>query len=112
MSRRTDGQPKREFPAQFHGQRKGLNDLQSAAPMAAGGSPSAPASPQQGPAPGGLGSGVFGPSERPGEPVSAGASLGAGPVPDDSAMADPIVTARLMYQQLPNKWLLYLINNG
>lgn len=76
LSARTDGpsQPVRSFPAQFHGQRQQLAELQSAAPMEGGGTgasssgqPEAPVLP-----PGVTPSGILGPTMLPSEPVDAG----------------------------------------
>lgn len=73
LSRRTDGgagsetQPIRSHPAEFHGQRQQLAQQQQAAPMAAKPHP--------------LAGNLFGGTERPGEPVTAGASMGPGPGP-------------------------------
>ena len=79
--RRTDGgagsksQPVRVPSGGAYGQRQAAEAQQSAAPMAAGGPEGGP---PQGAAPqgGGAAGGVFGPSERPGEPATYGAMTG------------------------------------
>lgn len=88
LSQRTDSpatQPVRVAPGGDYGSRQALVGQQQAAPMAAGG---------PGPAPvGGVASGAaplpdpFGPSNRPQEPVTAGAALGPGGPPTDSRVA-------------------------
>ena len=92
LSQRTDGgpgQPVREVPAAYYGERQEMRDIQGGAQMAQGsmpaGSPtmpsngmtppSAPVSPGQGITP------LTDPTERPDEPITAGAPLGAGPGP-------------------------------
>jgi len=78
LSRRTDGgpmdkQPVRAMPSDGqYGARKASVDAQSAAPMAA----AQPAA--QGPAL----AGIFDPTARPNEPITAGNVLGAGPGPE------------------------------
>lgn len=90
LSRRTDGGPSSKSAVQGvremssggnYGERKALQEEQSAAPMA--GNPvmgTAPAmqssTPVAGPA-----TGLFDPSKRPGEPVTAGLSVGPGESP-------------------------------
>lgn len=80
MSQRTDGRvpqlPHRGLP---YGENQAVNDQQGQAPMGsppgpggAGGGPSASGPPPQGQ------DGVFGPSNRPGEPPTAGVPWGPG----------------------------------
>ena len=93
LSQRTDGgpgQPVREVPAAYYGERQEMRDIQGGATMAQGsvpaGSPvmpsngmtppSAPVSPGQGVTP------LTDPTERPDEPITAGAPLGPGPGPE------------------------------
>ncbi len=77
QSRRTDGnQPRMDLPGAKYGEQAAYQDAQSSAPMAQqnsgrGGGVAAPPPP----APTPLGA----PTERPGEPVTAGADAGAGP---------------------------------
>lgn len=80
LSQRTDGgptQPVRSFPAQFHGQRQQLAELQGAAPMASGqgggvASSSSPATEALPLPPGVSPNGILGPTMLPDEPVDAG----------------------------------------
>lgn len=64
-----------------YGENKAVNDLRAAAPMAPSGTPGAAgqaprrAMPQQPQSP----DGIFAPTERPGEPMTAGVDWGAGP---------------------------------
>lgn len=82
-------QPVSAVPGQTYGQRKAQEDAQRAAPMAGTGaaSPGPPtgATPVPAPVPR---PNIFGPTERPSEPLTAGAALGPGPsqpgmLPDD-----------------------------
>lgn len=74
-SRRTDGAPKMDLPDAKYGEAQAFDQIQSGAQL--GGGPTSPgAAPQQTVAPPiGLGA----PSQNPGQPVTAGAALGAGP---------------------------------
>lgn len=77
LSRRTDGgpskgpQPVRGMGGGAYGERKALNEQQASAPMQ-GGTP-VPSLPPV--------TGLFEPTQRPNEPVTAGSVLGAGPGP-------------------------------
>lgn len=80
-SRRTDGGPgdKNLGRGLGYGENKAINDLQSSAPMQSqGGGGGAPprqgggGRPPMGP------NGIFGPSERPGEPITSGVDAGPG----------------------------------
>lgn len=78
LSQRTDG-GSMEFQGLPHGDNKAINDLAASAPLAQAGAPGAAgaaprrATPQpQGP------DGIFGPTERPDEPLTAGVDWGAG----------------------------------
>lgn len=89
LSQRTDGkQPVRDLTGQSYGQGQDFHDLQSSASMesAAPANPtpnlagtSAPSVPPPTP--------LSAPTERPGEPVSAGAPWGAGPGPEAVAQS-------------------------
>lgn len=110
LSQRTDGgpgQPIRVAPGGDYGDRKALVSQQQAAPLAsAGGGPQAAA-----PGGGALSpQGVFGPTNRPGEPVTAGVDAGPGPgatppVLDD----DPYLLARALLQVAPSPQLEQLV---
>lgn len=79
LSRRTDGgpaQPVRDIPSTSYGEGAELKKLQQGAAMAA--TPAAPT----GPTAADLAGLLDRPSERPDEPVSAGAPFGAGPGPE------------------------------
>lgn len=74
-------QPVQAPPGQRYGARKAQEDAQRAIPLPAGGGPPPAAPQQQAPAPPVPRPNVFGPSERPDEPITAGAVGGAGPTP-------------------------------
>jgi len=117
LSARTDGRvPTPPVTGLPYGQNQALQAQQSAAPLSApapggGGAGSAPAPttspagpPRMGPA------GAFSPTQRPGEPLTAGVDWGAGPgappkaLPDDAYMA-----ARALYAVSPTPELERLI---
>jgi len=70
LSQRTDGGPSPDFSGLPYGENKAVNDQAAAAPVAgrgqAGGQGGAPRRP------------VFGATERPGEPMTAGVDFGPG----------------------------------
>ena len=83
---------------------------QRAVPMAA---PPTDQAPQM--APGGLGN-LMRPTERPAEPVTAGASFGPGPTPRNEFMpirgADPVLDElRAMYEMFPSDDLADMIDS-
>ncbi len=88
MSQRTDGGPQaiQSLANAKYGEQKNFRQIQQGAPMAGGpGIPGGPPPSAFAGAAGGAGSGVvpFGaPTQRPGEPVTAGAPRGAGPGTD------------------------------
>ena len=113
LSARTDGgpgnarQPIRVASGGPYGQRQALTGLQAAAPLAAGAV--APGTASAGAvssfaAPGPRPPQVFGPTERPSEPLSAG--LRAGPILPD----DPDVLLRALYWIYPHPDILRLMN--
>lgn len=69
MSKRTDGQPRAQLPDAGYGEQKDFQAIQSGAPMAAAGQ----AMPNI--------TRLDAPTERPDEPVTAGAPSGPGPGP-------------------------------
>jgi hypothetical protein len=83
LSRRTDGQGAKYMAGGEYGEGQEMMDLQTSAPMAK--SPevkprrraAAPPAMEMGPAP----TPLFAPSERPDEPITAGAPFGPGPGP-------------------------------
>lgn len=89
LSRRTDGQPARYASGMPYGDGQDFYDVQTSAPMAstdnvAAGARNArrsgatPAGPEVTP--------LFSPTQRPEEPVTAGAAFGPGPGPSDMSM--------------------------
>lgn len=93
MSARTDGKPGQGVKVAAgggYGDRQAMESLQSAAPMSASADTGAPAdyAPYQGAMPTPFGA----PSERPDEPVTAGAPVGPGPGPE--ALGADDATAR------------------
>lgn len=97
LSRRTDGGPSSKSAIQGmremsgggkYGERKALEEAQSGAPMAGnpvmGVAPSMPSgAPMGGPV-----TGLFDPSQRPGEPVTAGLPVGPGETPAPSMVGN------------------------
>jgi hypothetical protein len=91
LARRTDGGPAqklRDIPSQSYGDASQFKSLEQAAPMAAndvptptpgGGSPSGPMDITP----------LSAPSTRPGEPVTAGAPMGAGPGLESLGLSNP-----------------------
>ncbi len=112
---RTDGgagsksQPLRVPTGGKYGEAKALTEQQQAAPLAAGSV--GPEGPQGGGAPPGggqppQGPGLFGPTQRPSEPITTGA-LGA---PDQPMLtADELL--RVMYRKRPSPYLARLIRD-
>jgi len=113
LSARTDGgpgQPVRNFPAQSHGQRGQLTDLQQAAPLSAG--------------PGGGGGGgrppgvpdpllsqdVFGPTRNPNEPIQAGIPFGPGDNGQGMLPTDPNELLRALIRVKPSARLVALLS--
>lgn len=85
LSKRTDGQPARYASGMPYGDGQDFYDTQTAAPMAAtdnvaaGRRQARAAGPA--PAPAAVATPLFSPTQRPEEPVTAGAAYGAGPGP-------------------------------
>lgn len=99
LSQRTDGGPQQtlsDVSGLAYGENQGLEDLQSAAPLNASGQTTARAtrrapSRRAGGQTGGMGaSPLMAPTQRPDEPVTAGAPVGPGPGPS------------MMYQERPS----------
>ena len=100
MSRRTDGrQPVRYMSGGPYGEGQEMMDLQSSAPMAEAPSPTPRARRAAAPtAPAGDGMNVtplFAPTQRPDEPLTAGAPFGAGPGPSMVAAPNGKLAATL-----------------
>jgi hypothetical protein len=97
LSRRTDGQGARYIAGGEYGEGQEMMDLQTSAPMAK--SPevkprrraAAPPAMDMGPAP----TPLFAPTERPDEPITAGAPFGPGPGPQQRVVTGT-VSSRLM----------------
>lgn len=104
---------KTAVPGQAYGEAGAQLAAQSVVPM--GGSPApAPVAPPQ-VMPGGLGS-LARPTERPSEPVTAGASFGAGPTPGVQFVvpkeSDPVLNElRGLYQAYPSPELADMLDS-
>jgi len=106
LSQRTDGgpgQPIREVPAAYYGERQEMRDIQGGATMAQGSMPSgSPVMPSNGttppPAPLTPPTPLTAPTEYPDEPITAGAPLGPGPGP---TQVDPNADAKRLLKYLP-----------
>lgn len=106
LSQRTDGgpgQPVREVPAAYYGERQEMRDIQGGATMAQGSMPAGsptmpsngmtpPSAPMTPPTP------LTAPTEYPEEPITAGAPLGPGPGP---APDEPNSDAQRLLKYLP-----------
>lgn len=115
LSQRTDGKVPQMLPSGGdYGDRKALADQQSAAPIspqggpqgATGGGPTPAASgpPGFGPA------GAFSPTQRPGEPMTAGTDWGDGPGQPANPLPDePYMVAKALYAISPTPELERLI---
>lgn len=94
-STRTDRQPIRDLPNAAYGENKEFTEIQSAAPMRA-----APRIPTQ----------LFAPSQRPGEPITAGIPMGPGVGPEALGLDGPgyrpattiAATLEKMARSMPN----------
>ena len=106
LSRRTDGGPQQvnaDMTGMDYGDNQDFNDMQASAPMAAS-KPQLPkdTAPARGggsmPAPTG---GLFSPSQRPTEPVTAGASFGPGASPASRVTSRPQLSR--IYARMANE---------
>lgn len=101
LSRRTDlapaSQPQRVPTGGDFGERKAMQAQQSAAPMKSN-------DPDNLPPPAGLTEGAFGPTQRPGEPLTAGSPLGPGRTPTEMTPLekDPDLFLRALYTRNPH----------
>lgn len=68
LSQRTDGQPAMQLPDAAYGEQAEFQAIQQGAPMMRASGPPPP--------------GLLEPTQRPDEPVTSGAALGAGPGPE------------------------------
>lgn len=101
---------KQAATGQTYGEAGRQMEAQRAVPMAA---PPTDQTPQM--APGGLGN-LMRPTDRPAEPVTAGASFGPGPTPRNEFMpirgADPVLDElRAMYEMFPSDDLADMIDS-
>ena len=113
---RTDGgagsksQPLRVPAGGAYGERQAAEAQQAGAPMAAGGAPSpaggAGPGPAGGPPQAGGGPGMFGPTQRPTESITAGANGAPG---EAQLTSDELL--RVMYQKRPSPYLARLLRD-
>lgn len=119
LSQRTDGAvPQLAYSGLAYGENKAVNDQQASAPISSPGAatvggggtpPSAAASVRGGPPRFGDG-GAFSPTNRPGEPLTAGTDWGAGPgAPPQGLPDDPYVVAKALYAISPTPELERLV---
>jgi hypothetical protein len=112
LSQRTDGgagnakQPIRVPTGGKYGEAKALREQQQAAPMSAGGSGGAPTA--NIPPPGGApGAGMFGPSNRPAEPITAGAPQASA---GDPITQNPQAFLRVLATKFPHPAIQRLVD--
>ena len=104
MSRRTDGQGARYMSGGQYGEGQELMDLQTSAPMS-----QAPAQPRmrqgrsagQAVPEGARPTPLFAPTERPDEPITAGAPFGPGPGPAPQVGQPPAAKSAIVAKYLP-----------
>lgn len=104
LSRRTDGQGAKYMAGGEYGEGQEMMDLQTSAPMAK--SPevrprrraAAPPAVEMGPAP----TPLFAPTQRPDEPITAGAPFGPGPGPGPQPTVRPGAVSSRLYALAPN----------
>lgn len=86
LSQRTDRQPQMQLPDAAYGEQKTFREDQAGAPMAA--TPDVSGGPVVGPADLSNVVGLGAPTDRPGEPVTAGAAMGPGPGVESLGLSD------------------------
>jgi hypothetical protein len=104
LSQRTDGQGARYMAGGEYGEGQEMMDLQTSAPMAQapsptprGRAPRAQAAPE-----GARPTPLFAPTERPDEPITAGAPFGPGPGPAEALqMSKPVNNLEVVRKYLP-----------
>ena len=110
LSQRTDGaQPVMRLPNAGYGESKAFEEQQQAAPLGDSGGAGAPnlAAPATPVAP----PNVFGATERPDEPATAGAPIGPGYTPPTQNLYDDVdVLLSALYSVNPHPVILELIN--
>lgn len=112
LARRTDlapSQPIRPIPAGQQGERAEFIAQQQAAPLAGGSPVATPRAVPFQAAQGGAAPSVFGPTQRPTEPITAGLDTGAGPGPAAEPI-DAMEVLRAMIAVNPDPYLLRLLN--
>lgn len=104
LSQRTDGRAGdaagrlvNDAPSTGYGEKAALQQAQSQIPAGR----SAPQGPMQPPD-------MFGPTRRPGEPITAGAAAGAGPGPANLLAEDPHVVLRALAAAYPHPDIIRL----
>jgi len=105
LSRRTDGQGARYMAGGDYGEGQEMMDLQTAAPMAkteaSAARPRARAGRQAAPE-AAMPTPLFAPTERPDEPITAGAPFGPGPGPAEAMqMSKPVNNLEVVTKYLP-----------
>ena len=114
-SQRTDGgpadrQPMRVASGGAYGSRQAVESQQAAAPMhqATSGAPPPGAGPGAAAPPS-----VFGPSDYPGEPITAGVNVGAGPgAPQVGQPDDPDLILQILWSIYPHPEIARLMISG
>ncbi len=109
LSQRTDGQGARYMAGGQYGEGQEMMDLQTSAPMSRETAQPQGPRPRRGATtvPPGMGQGpgvtpLFAPSERPDEPITAGAPFGEGPGPAESLqMERPVNNLEVVTKYLP-----------
>lgn len=97
LSRRTDSPPVYASPQgeRPYGERKAVEQQAQAAPMYRS-----------------VEEGVFGPTERPEQPPTAGAPFGPGRTPSNPVPDDPNVMLRAIYEVYPHPDIYRLLTSG
>lgn len=105
MSQRTDGQGAQYMAGGQYGEGQEMMDLQTSAPMskAPAAAPPRPSSPgARGAMPAGPGvTPLFAPTQRPDEPITAGAPFGPGPGPAQASRPAPTSFASTLAKLVP-----------
>jgi hypothetical protein len=102
LSKRTDGQGARYMAGGEYGEGQEMMDLQTSAPMSQAPRASRPRGGGRPTMPGSSVTPLFSPSERPDEPLTAGAPFGAGPGPDESLqMSQPVNNLEVVTKYMP-----------
>lgn len=106
MSRRTDGGPQQTtvpMTGMGYGENADFNEMQSAAPLAA--APAVSNTRARSTSPTGqraAATPLFAPTQRPEEPITAGAPFGPGPGPEEPAMSPQAEDMKMLKNYLPD----------